>query len=178
MKNNTKIRLHLSKQLFESLTKQVIAEAKMKKNLGAGMTEVKGRKDKKKEEEPLKEMETMTAEAPGMKKPIAEMTTGDMEFYNIGKWAADFLGLAVDSEGDLIQLGGNVLTAATLGTLGAATGLIMYSDNIKAGIKKAGQALKSLVKGKSAEAPKGVTEGTGEDVVSKLSPKTIAALKK
>lgn len=28
MKNNTKIRLHLSKQLFETLTKQVLAEAK------------------------------------------------------------------------------------------------------------------------------------------------------
>ena len=29
MKNNTKIRLHLSKQLFETLTKQVLAEAKV-----------------------------------------------------------------------------------------------------------------------------------------------------
>jgi len=29
MKNNTKIRLHLSKQLFESLTKQVLAEGKV-----------------------------------------------------------------------------------------------------------------------------------------------------
>ena len=28
MKNNTKIRLHLSKQLFETLTKQVLAEDK------------------------------------------------------------------------------------------------------------------------------------------------------
>ena len=28
MKNNTKVRLHISKQLFETLTKQVLAEAK------------------------------------------------------------------------------------------------------------------------------------------------------
>lgn len=34
MKNNTKIRLHLSKQLFESLTKQVIKEGKG--NMGGG----------------------------------------------------------------------------------------------------------------------------------------------
>lgn len=47
MKNNTKIRLHLSKQLFESLTKQVIAEAKGKHSYGAGMEEVKMPKAKK-----------------------------------------------------------------------------------------------------------------------------------
>jgi hypothetical protein len=29
MKNNTKIRLHLSKQLFEALTKEVLAESKV-----------------------------------------------------------------------------------------------------------------------------------------------------
>lgn len=71
MKNNTKIRLHLSKQLFESLTKQVIAEAKGKKNFGAGMTEVKAKKEKKKEE-PLKEMETITAEAPKVEESMLD----------------------------------------------------------------------------------------------------------
>ena len=49
MKNNTKIRLHLSKQLFESLTKQVIAEAKTK-HYGAGMEEVKAPKKAHKKE--------------------------------------------------------------------------------------------------------------------------------
>ena len=38
MKNNTKIRLHLSKHLFESLAKQVLAEAKV--NGGGAYTEV------------------------------------------------------------------------------------------------------------------------------------------
>jgi len=54
MKNNTKIRLHLSKRLFESLTKQVLAEAKMKKETLSGYTEVKmpkGSKSAKKMEE-------------------------------------------------------------------------------------------------------------------------------
>lgn len=49
MKNNTKVRLHLSKQLFESLAKQVLTEAKGKKNFGAGMEEVKATKGKKEE---------------------------------------------------------------------------------------------------------------------------------
>jgi len=41
MKNNTKVRLHLSKKLFESLTKQVLAEGKMTKEALGGYTEVK-----------------------------------------------------------------------------------------------------------------------------------------
>lgn len=41
MKNNTKVKLHLSKALFESLTKQVLAESKMKKEALGGYTEVK-----------------------------------------------------------------------------------------------------------------------------------------
>ena len=67
MKDSTKVRLHLSKQLFESLTKQVITESK--KNYGAGMEEVKGKhhgmKEVKKTEhdtKPVKEMETKVAE--------------------------------------------------------------------------------------------------------------------
>ena len=44
MKNTTKVRLHLSKNLFESLAQQVLAESK--KNYGAGMEEVKAPKEK------------------------------------------------------------------------------------------------------------------------------------
>lgn len=70
MKNNTKIRLHLSKQLFESLTKQVIAEAKSDMSGGAYTEAVKTPKVKhdkapkahKAEEKPVKEMETKVAE--------------------------------------------------------------------------------------------------------------------
>lgn len=50
MKNSTRIRLHLSKNLFESLAEQVLAEAKGM-NYGAGMQEVKMKKDKKKVED-------------------------------------------------------------------------------------------------------------------------------
>jgi hypothetical protein len=72
MENNTKVRLHLSKQLFESLAKQVLTEAKTKQNLGAGMEEVKAPKEKKEKKAPevkatdkmksMEEMETNVAE--------------------------------------------------------------------------------------------------------------------
>ena len=52
MKNNTKVRLHLSKQLFESLAKQVINEAKKGDMSGGAYTEaVKLPKEKKEKKE-------------------------------------------------------------------------------------------------------------------------------
>jgi len=45
MNNNTKVRLRISKQLFESLSNQILAESK-KMNYGAGMEEVKTKKTK------------------------------------------------------------------------------------------------------------------------------------
>lgn len=42
MKNNTKIRLHLSKQLFETLTKQVLAEAKVNDGYSETVKQPKG----------------------------------------------------------------------------------------------------------------------------------------
>jgi len=59
MKNNTKIRLHLSKQLFESLTKQVLAEAKMTKEALGGYTEVKMPKANKAAEKMTNKMQKM-----------------------------------------------------------------------------------------------------------------------
>jgi len=74
MKNNTKIRLHLSKQLFESLAKQIVAENKDMSG-GAYTEAVKAPKMKhdkapkahKAEEKPVKEMETRVAEKKGGK---------------------------------------------------------------------------------------------------------------
>lgn len=69
MKNNTKIRLHLSKRLFESLTKEVLAEGKGDMSGGAYTEAVKQPKGEKKEkahhkmkEEGVKEMQTNVAE--------------------------------------------------------------------------------------------------------------------
>jgi hypothetical protein len=173
MKNNTKIRLHLTKQLFESLTKQVIAEAKMKHNLGAGMTELKAKKEKKAK---VEEMETRVAEAP-KKHDIKELTTGEYDFAQIGYWAAETFGIPLGKgEYDAVQLGGNVLAVATGGAIGVLTGLVMYADNIKSGVKKAADKLKSFVKGKE----KGISEGDDKlaQAVEELPDEVIAALKK
>ena len=68
MKNNTKIRLHLSKRLFESLAKEVLAEAKKGDMSGGAYTEaVKQPKGEKKahhkmKEEGVEEMETRVSE--------------------------------------------------------------------------------------------------------------------
>lgn len=69
MKNNTKIRLHLSKRLFESLTREVLAEGKGDMSGGAYTEAVKQAKGEKKEkahhkmkEEGVKEMQTNVAE--------------------------------------------------------------------------------------------------------------------
>lgn len=47
MKNNTKIRLHLSKQLFESLTKQVLAEGKVNDGYSEAVKQPKQAKETK-----------------------------------------------------------------------------------------------------------------------------------
>jgi len=49
MKNNTKVRLHLSKQLFESLTKQVIAEGKVNDGYSEAVKQPKQAKETKAE---------------------------------------------------------------------------------------------------------------------------------
>ena len=66
MKNNTKIRLHLSNTLFESIVKEVLAEAKKGDMSGGDYTEmVKAKKDKKDPEmkatDKMKKMEEVDA---------------------------------------------------------------------------------------------------------------------
>jgi hypothetical protein len=63
MKNNTKIRLHLSKNLFESLAKQVLAESKKGDMSGGAYTEAvkapKAHKEKSPEVKKTDKMKTM-----------------------------------------------------------------------------------------------------------------------
>ncbi len=60
MKNNTKIRLHLSKNLFESIAKEVLAESKKMNMSGGAYTEaVKMPKAKKSAEKMTDKMEKM-----------------------------------------------------------------------------------------------------------------------
>jgi hypothetical protein len=128
MKNNTKVRLHLSKQLFESLAKQVLAEAKKGDMSGGAYTEaVKAPKTSKapkapKAEKEVKEMETMTAEAP-MKKDkeqVKEFAEPIQQLFSDPETFQSFL-----------------KSLAVLGTSGAA-----IAGLIKVGVKKMASKLK------------------------------------
>lgn len=107
MKNNTKIRLHLSKQLFESLTKQVIAEAKSDMSGGAYTEAVKTPKVKhdkapkahKAEEKPVKEMETKVAEE---KNEMNEAAIPPELMQSLG----DVIDFLKDNAGYLATIGG------------------------------------------------------------------------
>lgn len=67
MKNNTKIRLHLSKNLFESLAKQVLAESKKGDMSGGAYTEA------------VKAPKTHKENSPEVKKTNKMKTMGEME---------------------------------------------------------------------------------------------------
>ena len=67
MKNNTNIRLHLSKNLFETIAKEVLAEAKV--NGGGAYTEmVKTPKAKKEKATKMEEMSSKEKMAKGLYK--------------------------------------------------------------------------------------------------------------
>jgi hypothetical protein len=67
MKNNTKIRLHLTKSLFESLAKQVLAESKKGDMSGGAYTEA------------VKAPKTHKENSPEVKKTDKMKTMGEME---------------------------------------------------------------------------------------------------
>lgn len=128
MKNSTKVRLHLSKQLFESLAKQVLAEAKKGDMSGGAYTEAvkmpKGSKAPKapKADKPVKEMETMTAETPENKemKQVKEFAEPIQQLFSNPETFQSFL-----------------QSVAMLGAGGAA-----ISGLIKVGVKKMASKLK------------------------------------
>jgi hypothetical protein len=110
MKNNTKIRLHLSKQLFESLAKQVLAEAKKGDMSGGAYTEaVKAPKEKKEKAPEVKatdkmkkigEMETRVAEKKHDKEEVREVVGPEMEA------AKDLIAFLSDNAEFLATIGG------------------------------------------------------------------------
>lgn len=83
MRNNTKVRLHLTKQLFESLAKQVLSEAKGNMSGGAYTEAVKVPKAKKSSDikatdkmKKMDEMEFNVAEKDGMEAPTKVQPSG------------------------------------------------------------------------------------------------------
>ena len=84
MKNNTKIRLHLSKNLFESIAKEVLAESKKMNMSGGAYTEAvkmpKAKKSAEKMTDKMEKMEEMSSKekmAKGMYKEVDAV--GDTE---------------------------------------------------------------------------------------------------
>jgi len=136
MKNNTKIRLHLSKQLFESLTKQVIAEAKV--NGGGAYTEAvkQPKANKAHEKKRVHELETMTAEKkdkhltneidPAV---VAQgVNASNQTMAKVGDVIYNFIDKIVDitpyfnpaSADDMVKLAGLVVSGTIVATVGGA----------------------------------------------------------
>lgn len=76
MKNNTKIRLHLSKQLFEALTKQVLAEAKANDGYTVAVKQPKAMKEVNAvaDTDKMKKMEEKMSSKEKMKKGLYKET--------------------------------------------------------------------------------------------------------
>ena len=87
MKNNTKIRLHLSKQLFEALTKQVLAEAKandgysvaVKQPKQAGETKAQKAAPEVKSTDKMKKMEEKMSSKEKMAKGLYKEDAGALK---------------------------------------------------------------------------------------------------
>ena len=128
MKNNTKIRLHLSKQLFESLTKQVIAEGKGNMSGGAYTEAVK---------QPKMKTEMKSKKEEGMKHKMEESNLSeDMTSAQAGlKAITDFFG-AVDPETAVALLA--TVPGALLGTAMTLMGKAKQKKEKQGGGKEAG----------------------------------------
>jgi hypothetical protein len=105
MKNNTKIRLHLSNTLFESIVKEVLAESKKMNMSGGAYTEaVKMPKKAKK----MEEMSSKEKMAKGMYKEVnAVLDTDKMrnmhEKESLGKVKKDIKALPKDDKAKLMK---------------------------------------------------------------------------
>lgn len=121
MKNNTKIRLHLSKHLFETIAKEVILEAKKQDMSGGAYTEaVKMPKAKKSPEvkatDKMKKMEEMSSKEKMAKGLYKEE---DMEEMQINVAEEDVLNemdpnTVMDILGTLAGVGGIALTGGAI----------------------------------------------------------------
>jgi hypothetical protein len=113
MKNNTKIRLHLSNTLFESIVKEVLAEAKKGDMSGGVYTEVvKAKKSPEiKATDKMKKMEEMSSKekmAKGMYKEVNAVVDTDKmrnmhEKESLGKVKKDIKALPKDDKAKLMK---------------------------------------------------------------------------
>lgn len=195
MKNNTKIRLHLSKQLFESLTKQVLAEGKVNDGYSEAVKQPKQAKEtkaqkaapevkstdkmKKKMEEKMSSKEKM---AKGLyKEDAGKLQPGDNVTWKDGS-QREYKGVVdAHEEGDYYKV---KITAAPAG--GHKEGSILT--------KQSGDLSKDMAEGNLNESEAvdaaltalGVLGAGGlsvaimklQDLLKKKNPKAYAALQK
>ena len=185
MRNNTKVRLHLTKQLFESLTKQVVAESKGK-HFGAGMEEVKGHKAPKKGH--MREMETNVAETPGEEKLVTltlreDYMGGDNLSIEVGNWVmenwpkiADALASTSKSPTQkAIDLGSTIIALASVGTVGVAASVAVAKDSILDAANKLKNKIKGMFGGKTA-IPEGDEDPELEALIAKMPKEVLAKI--
>ena len=117
MNNNTKVRLHLSKQLFESLTREIIKEAKANDGYTVAVKQPKMPKQSKAQ-----------ATSPEVQKTDAEAMMGEMEMNVAEKKQKvdEFVGTETEMSGVITML-------ATLLGVGVplATGLVKHLKQAK-----------------------------------------------
>lgn len=190
MKNSTKIRLRLSKQLFESLATQVLAEAKKDAMSGGAYTEaVKTPKAKSEAPKAPTAPKKEKPQAPKSHKPVKkeavhgekegtvtvtldEVTIDDTATYELGKWVADnwpaiadaLESTAKDPQQQLVDLGGQVLSLATIGTVALSAGLAVAKDSIVAAAKK----VKEKLTGKKGAVAEGEDDGELDQILAKI----------
>ena len=171
MKNNTKVRLHLSKQLFESLTKEIIKEAKANDGYTVAVKQPKMPKQSKaqaaspevqKTDKEAMMGEDMQAQTPDQEKKVKitldEWTGAEGTAVELGKWAIEhFPSLAkIGTSGDMGQtaadIGQAIMGIAGAGSIFVSLALAAHKDEIKAAAKK----LISAVKGGVKEGAEGV----------------------
>jgi len=111
MKNNTRIRLHLSKQLFESLTKQVLAEAKVNDGYSEAVKQPKQAKEttaqkaapEVKSTGKMKKMEEKMSSKEKMAKGLYKETDMEEAFPTAGGSSASKLGADMIKKGQAVK---------------------------------------------------------------------------
>jgi uncharacterized protein YdaT len=161
MKNNTKVRLHLSKKLFESLTREIIKEAKANDGYTVAVKQPKAPKQVKEvnavaDTDKMKKMEEKMSSKEKMAKGLynevdAEMDTDKMQ-TNVAEEGPmkEFTGTETESSGAIAMI------AAALG-MGIPLAAALIKDLMRA---KSPEEKKQIIQKKLADKSAGMDKGT------------------
>lgn len=140
MKNNTKVRLHLSKQLFESLTKEIIKEAKANDGYTVAVKQPKQPKQSKqsKSQATSPEVQKTDAETKMESAPVQTASTLAKDFRQKAQQIVSLPGISSKEVMGLQKLIDTILSKASKGELGVAIDkaqrvIDMSTKNIQSG---------------------------------------------